>query len=777
MVMRFLCRTLCLLLPVVLGACAGSDSGGSASSVTTVTIGVGSVVPGAATASTIPANIASFRVDALQNGSVVTTASATLPTTSVQLTLSNGFYSFRLVAFDAAGAGVYQGVSSTVALTGTNTSIPISMTGFVAVTAGKTTANPGDVIHFSATFSNAAPTATNPLVWSATGGAITIDATASFGSNATWIAPTKPGVYTVTAKVDVAVSPNQTYNHSGDVTINVGDVTPPTIIPSSAHFSLPEPAPGVGISLQTPVLGAKLQAWINGFTALDNADGFVAVTHSTLPALFAAGDTTVQFFATDAAGNKATLSTTVTIYTPSSTTFHAQDLQGNPIPNVVIGGLAVGSQSAVAMVSSAGATQTDANGDLVASGLNAAETYLVIATAPQDSYADGYWGGALGSVANVVSIYSAAANLSIGSTTTLAMPAAGRVSGQVLDANGVAIPHARVDYSLAPYDDLGAHFTTFATTAGLFTIGAEPGSYQLFAPGTALNADTGVEQALTSRLSGGFYVGNNGMVSPYANQAATITVTKGATQTVTMKLVAGGGMVVGRVYTPAGTAVRTMRVNIEPYGATGSPITYEAVTDVSGLYQLNVPPGLYQLAATNKQFNPVTRIDDTSLLSGLVGGFSAASTGSVVRSVSKALLYNVAAGGQTVVDFTLQQGGTITGKVAGGGAFVRLFAQDIYSNDTQQIFADGLGKYTINMMPGTVQLVVDSYSMDPVSGQLVALTGGVTGGYVNSVGVAQSVQASAAAFVVTANGTITQNIQLNTGALFDAAAVVGSFIP
>ncbi|MDX8414158.1 MAG: hypothetical protein R8J85_08745 [Mariprofundales bacterium] len=781
MMMRVLYRGICLLSLVLLGACANSDGGGSASNVTTVTIGVGGVNVGVA--STIPANIASFRVDALQNGATITSASATLPTTSVQLTLSNGLYSFRLVAFDATGVGVFQGVSATVALTGTAIPIAINMTGFVAVTAGKTTANPGDVIHFSATFSNAAPTATNPLVWSASAGTVTIDSTASFGASATWVAPTKPGTYTVTAKVDVAVSPKQTYNHSGDVTINVGDVTPPTIIPSSADFSLPDLA-GVGISLQTPGLGAKLQAWLNGFTALDNADGFVAVTHSTLPALFTAGKTTVQFFATDAAGNKATLSTTVTVYTsssttfPSSTTFHAQDLQGNSIPNIALGGVAVGSQSAVAMVNAAGSSQTDASGNLVASGLNAAETYLVIAASPQDSYADGYWGGALNAVANVVSIYGAAAPLTnfANSTTTLVMAAGGHISGQVLDANGVAIPHARVDYSLAPYDNLGAHFTTFATTAGVFTIGAEPGSYQLFVPGTALNADTGVEQALTSRLSGGFYAGNNAVVSPYANQAATVTVTQGATQTVTMKLVAGGGMVAGRVYTPAGAPIRTMRVNIEPYGATGSPITYEAVTDVSGLYQLNVPPGLYQLAATNKQFNPVTRIDG-SLSSGVVGGFSATAQGSVVRKVNSAQLYYVAAGGQTIVDFTLQQGGAVTGKVTGGGAFVRIFAQDVYSNDTQQIFTDGLGNYTLNMMPGTVRLVVDSYSMDQVSGQLVAFTGGVTGGYVNSAGVAQSLQTSAASFVVTANGTITQNIQLNTGTPFDAAAVVGSFIP
>ncbi|MDX8408888.1 MAG: carboxypeptidase-like regulatory domain-containing protein [Mariprofundales bacterium] len=767
--MRLVFQYATILLMLVLAACAGSSNGGS-SSTTTVTIGVGAIT-GAAGAVTIPVGVQSFRVDALQNGAVIATASATLPTTSVQLTLVNGVYRFRLIALDAAGAGLYQGVSTAQTLIGSNVSVPISMTGFVSVTPNQTTANVGDTIHFTAQFATALPTSANPLVWSATGGVVTVDTTATFGSSATWTAPTKAGVYVVTAKVDTTINAKQTNNGSGDVTISVGDVTAPTIIPASSHLSLPDP----GVALRTLLLGPKLQAWVNGSTALDDADGFVSVTHSALPSFSAVGDTTVDFYATDAAGNKSTLSTTVTLYTPSTTTFTVQDLLGNSIPNVTVSGIALGSLSAVQMVNSAGSAITDNAGSLVASALNAAETYLVIATSPQDNYADGFWSGQIGG--NVVSIYNGADALinPVNLAKTLKMAVGGHISGQVLDAAGAPVPHARVDYSFAPYDDLGAHFTAFATTAGTFTIGMEPGSYQLYATGTAINPDTGVEQALTSRLSGGFYAGNGAVVSPYASQASTVVVVQGGTKTANMKLVSAGGMVVGRVHSPTGQPVKAMRVNIEPYGGVGNPVTYEVVTDVSGLYQLNVPSGSYRLVATNKVFDPVSRID-TSLSAGLVGGFSTTTQGSIVRDSNAAQIYNVSAGGQRIVDFTLKQGGAITGTVT-GARYVRIFAQDLSTADTQQTFTDGLGKYTLNMMPGTVRLVVDSYSMDPISGQLVPLAGGVAGGYVNASGVAQSVAASAAAIAVSANGVVTQNIQLNVGTIFDAAAVVGTFIP
>ncbi len=47
----------------------------------------------------------------------------------------------------------------------------------------------------------------------------------------------------------------------------------------------------------------------------------------------------------------------------------------------------------------------------------------------------------------------------------------------------------------------------------------------------------------------------------------------------------------------------------------------------------------------------------------------------------------------------------------------------------------------------------------------------------NASGVAQSAAGAAKAITLTAGGVVSQNIQLNAGTAFDAAAAAGAFIP
>ncbi len=756
-----------LLLLALVAACSRGESGASGS--TTVTIALSSTPTAVGVLSkTPPNNITSFLVEALQGGTVVASASA-LPNTTVRMTLVNGTYTFRLTAYDAAKTPLYRG-NATAQLTGIPIPLSITLSGYIAVTADHTSVNPGDVVHFSAQFMNAAPTSANPLVWSATGGVVSVQDT--YGASATWTAPQQGGRFTVTAKVNTAVSPDQAANGSGDTVITVVDL-PPLVIPKSLRYGVAG-VPGVGLSPQLSATGwAAIQSWASGTRVVDDIDGIKTLPAATLAASYPIGDTQIPWSSTDSGGNTTTVQAVLHLYAPSTTTFKAADGAGNPLAGVRVSGVALSSYSAVPLLDKNSNSKTDAAGQLVSSIIDPAENYL-IAFATADSYADGFW-----TTGNVVSSYQNALLLTTqnqNTTITVTMKGgAGRIAGQVKDGAGAAIAYARVDIAPKPYSDRGAHLATVADSKGNFSANVPPGDYYVLATGTTIDPAVGIEHALSTKLVGDFYTTTNAAVSPYASAAGLVRVSAGTTQAVYMQLTSGG-LVAGRVTTVGGAPVVNMRVNIEPYGVNGAR-TYEAVTDLNGVYQLNVPPGEYRVAATNLLFDPTIH-GERVLAGGWVGGYVTDGSGALTLTASSALIHPLALGSQRVVNLTLQRGGTIQGQVTGaGGARVRIFARDTTSGAVQRVFADTGGNYAVNMLPGTVQLVVDSYAADSFSGQLQALPGGVAGGYVDALGVAQSVAGNAKAITLSAGQTVTQNIQLNVAPFFDAAAKVGGFIP
>ncbi len=215
-----------LLLPWLAGCGPSGTSGGSS---TQVTISLGqSVLAGALSApGVIPASVRSFSVRALDSagqtlaGPVV----ATLPQTTVTLTVPNGSgIVFELLAYDAAnalGKVVYQGRSAPQALNGQAVTVAVTLNLAVTVTASSLQTGQGGSITLNGFVAGAPPPATSPLLWSATGGTLSI--TAVNGASVVWTAPNTVAAvgqtYAISARIDPAVNPQQDPNVTGGVNI------------------------------------------------------------------------------------------------------------------------------------------------------------------------------------------------------------------------------------------------------------------------------------------------------------------------------------------------------------------------------------------------------------------------------------------------------------------------------------------------------------------------------------------------------------------------------
>ncbi|RMH51461.1 MAG: carboxypeptidase regulatory-like domain-containing protein, partial [Zetaproteobacteria bacterium] len=530
---------------------------------------------------------------------------------------------------------------------------------------------------------------------------------------------------------------------------------------------------GVGISPQISATGwAAIANWASGTRVIDDLGGVTTLPAARLAASYPIGDTPFRWSATDGAGQTTTVQSTLHVYAPATNvTLKVTDTAGNPLPNVRIAALARSSYAVVSLVDQNGNNRTDAAGQLLPAALDPGESYL-LSFVSGDRYADGLLAGG-----NVVSSYQGAQAVtpaSNGVVTAAMEGGAGRIAGQVVDGGGAAIPYARVDVAPLPYSELGAHLVTVADSQGDFSASVPPGDYYVMAAGSTIDPAIAAEQPLASMLAGGFYTADYAPVSPYSSAAGRVTVTAGTTRAVYMQL-ATGGLIAGRVTTTAGTPAVNMRVNLEPYGVAGAH-RFTAVTDLNGVFQRNLPPGEYRIAATGVVFDPVSH-SEQGIAGGWVGGYLSDGSGTLSWNTSAALIHPLAAGGQRVVTLTLTPGGTIRGQVTPAvAARVRIFARDGAGTITQRVFADAAGNYAINMPAGTVRLVVDSYAMDARTGQLTPLIG-VVGGWVDANGIAQPLQAGAQAIALSAGQTVTRNIQLNAGTPFDAAAVVGAYIP
>ncbi|MDQ6979601.1 MAG: hypothetical protein Q9M09_05390 [Mariprofundaceae bacterium] len=219
----------CLTLGI-LSACGGGGAGGVAGQ-TQVTIGLGQTVAAGALAApgTIPARVQSFRVTAFNAAgqAIAGPVTATLPQNTVALSVPNGTgITFQLLAYDAgAGLGkvIYRGVSAAQNLNGQAVNIPIQINLEVTATASALQVLQGGSVNLTGFIAGLTPPTTSPLLWTATGG--TMGSIGVNGATAIWTAGSANTVvgqsYTMTARIDPALNPQQSSTVVGQVTVLV----------------------------------------------------------------------------------------------------------------------------------------------------------------------------------------------------------------------------------------------------------------------------------------------------------------------------------------------------------------------------------------------------------------------------------------------------------------------------------------------------------------------------------------------------------------------------
>ena len=346
-------RALVWIMALALAGC-GADSGGGgttangptsavAAGSTSVTISLGqSVAAGAINAvGVIPAGIQSMTVEALDATGAVIAGPATANAPGLTVTLSvpnaNGIQ-FRVLAFSALNAGgtkLYEGLSVPQNLTGTAVTVPVKMNLSVVVGATLVSSDlyTGVVVFdLNGLVSGAAPLATSPLLWSLPAGQGTLGIPTANGATVRWTSPQKAGVYTITAKVDVTVNPNQDPAINDVAVITVTDGLKPVITMAGA----------------TDVYTATGVAYVDaGAAAADNFDGNItakivatSTVNTAVPGMY-----TVTYNVTDLAGNKAipvvrrvfVQDTTAPVVTaPANIIVAAVDAYGTPLADPYI---------------------------------------------------------------------------------------------------------------------------------------------------------------------------------------------------------------------------------------------------------------------------------------------------------------------------------------------------------------------------------------------------------------------------------------------------------
>jgi len=171
------------------------------------------------------------------------------------------------------------------------------------------------------------------------------------------------------------------------------------------------------------------------------------------------------------------------------------------------------------------------------------------------------------------------------------------------------------------------------------------------------------------------------------------------------------GIITGNVTDTSGNAIVGVKVLARDYN---NWVTRAAtLTDTSGNYTLNVPPGKdYIVGATNATTNPAASAWWTS----------ACTTACNAANQFKADKVSVA-GSAVMVDFKLPAGIAVSGKITNtigntGLAGIKVLLRD-FTNDqpASGVYTDSNGNYRINMLPGTYTLAaVNQVSGSPYGG-------------------------------------------------------------
>jgi len=195
-------RILLFISTLFLASC-GADNQNDTS--TDVSISFGQSIATGAISTTIPANIQSLSVSALNsNGNIIAgPIVANRPNLSLKVRVPNGNnIRFRILAFakaNAKGTVLYETLSKPINLEGKPVSIPVKMSLSIKVKANKAKTFRGDFVNLVGKVSGNTPDAASPLIWAKTGG--TFIATDAYGAVRTWQAPNTLGTYTISAEL------------------------------------------------------------------------------------------------------------------------------------------------------------------------------------------------------------------------------------------------------------------------------------------------------------------------------------------------------------------------------------------------------------------------------------------------------------------------------------------------------------------------------------------------------------------------------------------------
>ncbi|MDX8377066.1 MAG: HYR domain-containing protein, partial [Mariprofundales bacterium] len=220
----------------ILSACGGGGNGQNANTAasgqTQVSISLGTVLAAGAVGQggQIPNTVQSMSVTAYSSTGLVIAgpAIANAPTLSVTLNVPNGLgIRFVILAFDTQGATgneLHRG-EVTADLTGGTVALPVKMNLSVSIIPSQIQSIRGQTLTFTGAVSGNAPPASSPLLWTTTGGT-TPSLLDVYGGTATWTAPNSLGTFTLTAKVDPSVNPDQDATFVGTSIITVINQAP-----------------------------------------------------------------------------------------------------------------------------------------------------------------------------------------------------------------------------------------------------------------------------------------------------------------------------------------------------------------------------------------------------------------------------------------------------------------------------------------------------------------------------------------------------------------------
>ncbi|OIQ00023.1 MAG: hypothetical protein AUK35_05135 [Zetaproteobacteria bacterium CG2_30_46_52] len=416
----------------------------------------------------VPSNVKSISLQAYNSGgaSVFGPKIANAPDFILKYQVPNGNQmQLRILAFDGlngSGHQIYQG-KKTVNLTGAPITVPVVMSLSVAVSADTTQVVRGGSVNLSALVGGVAPTASSPIVWSASTGSL---------SGNVWTASTI-GMATITAAIDATVNPDQDASAVGTIQIQVVNQAPSLSLSSSAVTVVGGVANNTVVASASDLdgdsysfaLGADAPTW-----ASIAADGKLSLT----PAISNQGSYTLSVTAVDQFGASSTpqlLAVTV-VAVPMTVSGSVRDVLENPLANVLVS--FVDSGGVVAGV------VTDVYGNYTANVY--AGNFALTATAT------GYIDAVL--LVNVIQNNQVLSTIPM----TLASTVPGSITGSVIDStNSQPIPVATVDMRAGINTTTGTIVASTTTTSGVYTFSSlTAGTY------TATVTATGFAQAVVT---------------------------------------------------------------------------------------------------------------------------------------------------------------------------------------------------------------------------------------------------------------------------------------